>query len=38
MKTNWKSLAAGSATMFVVTLVGVLLFFRPIAEADTCKD
>jgi len=34
MKRSWVSVAAAFATMFVVTLIGVVLWFRPIAEQD----
>ncbi len=34
MKTRWKPLVAAFATAAVLTLVGVVFFFRPIAEAD----
>lgn len=34
MKRNWKAVAAAFVTALVVTLVGVMFFFRPIAAAD----
>ena len=34
MKTSWMAVTAAFATMSVVTLVGVIFWFRPIAEAD----
>ncbi len=34
MKTRWYVLAAELLTLFFVTLVGVMFWFRPIAEAD----
>ena len=35
MKEKWKALTAAFITAAVVTLIGVVFFFRPIAEADT---
>ena len=35
MANNWKAILASIVTMAIVTVVGVLLFFRPLAEADT---
>lgn len=34
MRNNWIALLAASVTMCVVTLVGVVFWFRPIADAD----
>ena len=34
-KPNWKSICAAFVTLCVVTLVGVIFFFRPIEQADT---
>lgn len=38
MKRNRKALAAAFATAGVVTLGGVVLFYRPVAEADGGPD
>lgn len=34
MKSSWLAVVAGFLAMGVVTLVGVIFFFRPIEEAD----
>ena len=35
MAQRWKAILASIITMGVVTIIGVLLVFRPLAEADT---
>ena len=38
MISNWKAISASIVTMGVVTVAGVVLFFRPLAEADTASE